>query len=240
MKKANEQFEPSSKDVIVHVRAIYPSNKDLLSSFAWEEPHLSIHETISLSSFIILQIIFLFTPYHPSFLSLFLSCLFVHVCVLCPLKFGISGAQALSAFYKAHCTMGQSPFLMKILYYFIIKIIILYTHTHICSLIIFKFREKCELSDTLIKNILGGVACVFLVYFVVIIPPTTRDFIQNFTVFFIFLDHGWSLANTLSGPESCSCPISWIFSIICMIFVSKLLNHIHTIESSPTPNRKTD
>lgn len=116
----------------------------------------------------------------------------------------------------------------------------LHTHTHICSLIIFKFREKCELSDTLIKNILGGVACVFLVYFVVIIPLSTRDFIQNFTVFFIFLEHGWSLANTLSGPESCSCPISWIFSIICMIFVSKLLNHIHTIESSPTPNRKTD
>lgn len=37
METANEQFEPSPQDVIVHVGAIYPhtsSNKDLLSFFA--------------------------------------------------------------------------------------------------------------------------------------------------------------------------------------------------------------
>lgn len=200
-------------------------------------PHLSIHETIyHPSNYFSLCSLPPFIPFPVPLLSV-CPCL----CAVSSLKFGISGAQALSAFYKAHCTMGQSLFLMKILYYFII-IIILYTHTHtdIFPLIIFKFREECELSDILIKNILGGVACVFLVYFVVIVPPSAKDFVQNFTVFFIFLEHGWSLANTLSGPESCSCPISWIFSIICMIFVSKLPNHIHVIESSPTPIRKTD
>lgn len=157
---------------------------------------------------IIIQIIFLFCSL-PSLIPFSVPLLSVCPC-LCAVssqKFGISGAQALSVFYTAHCTMGQSPFLMKILYYFCNNNTLL-THIDIYSLFIFKLKEKCELPDILIKNILGRDACGFLFYFLVISSPTTRGFIQNFTVSFIFLEPGWSLASTLSSPESCSCPVS--------------------------------
>lgn len=119
---------------------------------------------------IIIQIIFLFRSL-PSLIPFSVPLLSVCPC-LCAVssqKFGISGAQALSVFYTAHCTMGQSPFLMKILYYFCNNNTLL-THIDIYSLFIFKLKEKCELPDILIKNILGRDACGFLFYFWSFLP----------------------------------------------------------------------
>lgn len=109
-----------------------------------------------------------FIPFPVSLLSV-CPCL----CAVSSLKFETSGAQALSVLYIAHCTMGQSPLLVEILYCFY-NGHTLHTHRDIYSLFIFKLKGKCELYDILIKNILGRVACGFLFYFVVIFLPTTR------------------------------------------------------------------
>lgn len=105
--------------------------------------------------------------------------------------------------YIVRCTMGQSPYLMKIRYYFY-NSHTLHTHTHIYSYLLLFLEMKREMWT--FWHFPGRVACMVLGFVLF-----CGLFFPNYKGLFFFFGPGWSLASTLSGPGSFSCLNFWNF-----------------------------